>query len=103
MALILLVFRLKGAPRAGWNAAALLILLFCIWNAVAGIWATGIWLYLAQSVALFVLLYPVAVGLASTLSGMSLDEFGAEAMIFVAPVLYYPFLLIIMGVVRLLT
>ncbi len=102
MGLALLWFRVKGAPRAGWNAAALLILLFCVWNTIAGIWATSIWHYLAISAGLFVLLYLATLWLASTLSGMNLDEFGPDAMIFLAPILYYPCLLLIMGVIRLL-
>ena len=100
MVMALLWFRRRGMPRAGWNAAALLLLCFCVWNAVAGIWAAHIWGYLAASIGLFVLLYPATLWLSATLSGMSLDEFGPEAMVFLAPLLYYPGLLLVMGVIR---
>ena len=103
MVVALLWFRRRGTPRAGWNTAALLLLFFCMWNAVAGIWAAHIWGYLAASIGLFVLLYPATLWLASTLSGMSLDEFGPDAMVFLAPILYYPCLLLVMGLIRLLT
>lgn len=98
--LALLWFRYREMPRAGWNAAALLLLLFCGWNAVAGIWAASLWPYLAASAGLFVLLYPATLWLASTLSGMSLDDFGPEAMIFLAPILYYPGLLLVIAAIR---
>ncbi len=100
MVMALLWFRRREMPRAGWNAAALLLLCFCVWNAIAGIWAAHIWGYLAASIGLFVLLYPATLWLASTLSGMSLDEFGPDAMVFLAPLLYYPGLLLVMGVIR---
>ena len=100
MALALLWFRRRGTPCAGWNAAALLLLLFCGWNAVAGIWAAHIWGYLAASIGLFVLLYPATLWLSATLSGISLDDFGPEAMVFLAPLLYYPGLLLVIAAIR---
>ncbi len=100
MVVALLWFRHRGTPRAGWNAAALLLLFFCVWNAVAGIWAASLWRYLAASALLFMLLTPATLWLASTLSGMSLDEFGPDAMIFLAPVLYYPGLLLVIAAIR---
>jgi hypothetical protein len=103
MVVALLWFRHRDAPRAGWNTTALPLLLFCVWNAVAGIWAIRIWGYLAASIGLFALLYPVTLWLAARLSGMSLDEFGPDAMVFLAPLLYYPGLLLVMGLLRLLT
>ena len=102
MVVALLWFRRRGTPRAGWNATALLLLFFCVWNAIAGIWAINLWRYLAISAGLFVLLYTATLWLSARLSGMSLDEFGPDAMVFLAPLLYYPGLLLVMGLLRLL-
>jgi len=100
MILALVAFRLANAKVWGWNAAALALLLFCTVNAVAGIFVPGIWIYLLKSVLLFIGLVFLAFFLSPLITGLSYNDYGDNAMIFVAPFLYYPVLLVIMGVVR---
>ena len=101
MILTLVVFRLANAKVWGWNAAALALLLFCTVNVVAGVFVPGIWIYLLKSVLLFIGLVFLAFFLSPLITGLSYSDYGDNAMIFVAPFLCYPVLLVIMGVVRL--
>lgn len=97
----LAIGRLMANPEMGWNLTALAILLFCLFNSVAGLFVPGILVYLAQSVALLAALTLAAILLSAALSGLSLSELGPGAMVFLAPVLYYPPLVAVMGLLRL--
>lgn len=100
MILVLFFFRVISEKVWGWNAAALALLFFCTVNAVAGVFVPGIWIYLLKSVLLFIGLVFLAFFLSPLITGLSYNDYGDNAMIFVAPFLYYPVLLVIMGVVR---
>lgn len=97
----LIIFRILHKPIAGWNSAALMLLLYCALNAIIGISVTGVWIYLLKSIGILILLYILAFALSSAITGMSYGDYGENAMIFVAPVLYYPVFLAIMGIIRL--
>jgi hypothetical protein len=98
----LFIYRILGKPVAGWNTAALLLLLFCTLNAIAGIFVPAIGFYLLKSIGMFLLLFMLAFLFSSMISGMGYQEYGDNAMIFVAPVMYYPIMLAIMGVARII-
>ena len=95
-----LICRIAGKPVAGWNIGAVLILLFCLINAAAGITVTAILFYLLKSAGVLILLFIVTPFISYIITGLSLDEFGADAMVFLAPVIYYPVFLAVMGITR---
>ncbi len=103
LALILVALvacRIARAPRLGWNLAALIVLAWCLANAVLGVFAPRIWPYVWQSLGAFAALFVAALALAGPVSGMEYAEFGPDAMIFLAPLAYYPVLLALMGAAR---
>lgn len=101
MLLVLLSFRIAGKPIAGWNSTVFVILLFCLINAVFGVMVQGVWMYLLKSLGVFFALMLLAVIFASVISGKSYEDFGENAMIFVAPLIIYPKLILIMAILRL--
>ncbi len=97
----LFVFRILGSPIWAWNGTAFVILLYCFVNAVIGVFVPFIGLYLLKSVGLLIALTIAAFALSTLISGMNYEQFGENAMVFAAPFLYYPVLLLIMGILRL--
>jgi hypothetical protein len=95
-----LICRVAGKPVLGWNIGALLILLFCLINAAVGISVDGILFYLLKSAGILLLLLLITPPVSYLLTGLSLEEFGADAMVFLAPVIYYPVFLAVMGLSR---
>jgi hypothetical protein len=95
-----LICRIAGEPVTGWNIGAVLILIFCLINAAAGITVTAILFYLLKSAGVLFLLLIVTPFISYIVTGLSLDEFGADAMVFLAPFIYYPVFIAVMGVVR---
>ncbi len=101
MVLLLLVFRILSKPETAWNSTVLLILLFCLCNAVAGVFVNDIWVYLLKSIGLLILLFIISYSLSPLISGMTYEKYGSSATIYLAPIIYYPVFLLLMGVVRL--
>lgn len=89
--LIMVAFRAFRLDRGIWLAAAGLLLLYALINPFLGLRARSYGLYAAQSAAILVLLIFTSATMADRMSGISLEEYGPEAMIFLAPALYYPF------------
>ncbi len=89
--LLMAAFRAFQMDRGIWLAAAGLLLLYTLLNPFLGLRARSYGLYTAQSAAILVLLLFTSVAMADRMSGISLEEYGPEAMIFLAPALYYPF------------
>ncbi len=89
--ILMAVFRAFRVDRGIWLAAAGLLLLYALINPFLGLRARSYGLYTAQSAAILVLLLFTSVTMADRMSGISLEEYGPEAMIFLAPALYYPF------------
>lgn len=89
-----------GLDQGVWLAAAGMLLLFVLLNPFLGLRTPRYPVYLLQSAALFMVLFFMSVMLADRISRISLEEYGAEAMVFLAPVLYYPFSILAALVVR---
>jgi hypothetical protein len=100
MIFILIFFRILRKPIAGWNASVLLLLLFCLINSITGIFISNIGVYILESIGIFVFLFASVFVLSSLLSGIKLAEYGESAMLFLAPIIYYPVLMVIMLLVR---
>lgn len=98
--LLMVAFRAFRMDRGIWLAAAGLLLLYALINPFLGLRARSYGLYTFQSAAILILLLFTSVTMADRISGISLEEYGPEAMIFLAPVLYYPFSILVALVVR---
>jgi hypothetical protein len=98
--LLMAAFRAFQMDRGIWLAAAGLLLLYALINPFLGLRARSYGLYTAQSAAILILLLFTSVTMADRMSRISLEEYGPEAMIFLAPVLYYPFSILVALVVR---
>lgn len=101
MVILLLIFRILSKPETCWNSTVILILAFCLLNAIAGVFVTNIWVYLLTSIAMLILLLFASFTLSPVISEMSYEKYGSNAAINLAPILYYPVFLVIMGIVRL--
>ncbi|MFO8022234.1 MAG: hypothetical protein R6U65_07195 [Perlabentimonas sp.] len=101
MLLLLLIFRVTGKPIAGWNSTVLIVILYCLVNAGVGISVSDIWVYTLKSLGVFLLLMFFAVFFAGLITRMSYEEFGDNAMIFVAPVIIYPVTVLLGAIIRL--
>lgn len=100
--LLMAAFRAFRLDREIWLAAAGLLLLYALLNPFLGLRAVSYGMYTFKSTAILVLLLFTSVTIADRISRISHEEFGPEAMIFLAPVLYYPFSLIVALAVRLI-
>jgi len=100
MLVFLIVFRILRKPITAWNAAVLLLLLFCLINTITGIFVLNIGFYMLKSIGILVVLFACVFILSPLLSGINLAEYGESAMLFLAPIIYYPVLIVIMLLVR---
>jgi hypothetical protein len=57
--------------------------------------------YLLKSIGLLILLFIISYSLSPLISGMTYEKYGSSATIYLAPIIYYPVFLLLMGVVRL--
>lgn len=92
--------RLAGAAGSEWTAGALALLIFAVANPVLGVFSES-WIgYTARSAAMLLLLHAPVMGAASLVSARSLGEIREDAMVYLAPVLYYPLMVAATGIVR---
>ncbi|MBN2571955.1 MAG: hypothetical protein JXA68_07495 [Ignavibacteriales bacterium] len=103
MVLVMIVLKLRKANGEYFYAVvAIGMILFAIINFIIGLSNSNIFTYLIISVGIFILLFIVGLFSAKLFSGKTLSHIQSSAMVFLAPFTIYPFLIIILLILKLI-
>ena len=96
----MIAVRFAGEGGSEWTAGALALLLFAMINPIIGIFAEKWMKYTGLSFAALLLLHLPILAAASLLSTKSLGEIRETAMVYMAPIFYYPIMAAATGAAR---
>ena len=99
---LMVASRIWGKKGNEWNIAALGTFFFIVVNNIIGLFREAWWKYTGFSlISIFIALLFLML-LARIISSQTLSEFGNRAMVFLAPVLYYPVIVLVAGIIKLI-
>jgi len=99
--LLMVLNRFFGRAGDEWLIGALALLVFEFINPFIGIFSVQWINYTLLSIAGFVVLFSGVIFFASIISSVSMEKYGDEAMVYLV-VMYYPIMIIICGIARLI-
>ncbi len=96
----MIVGRFTGEAGTEWMLGAFALLLFAVVNPLLGIFADNWIKYTVLSAGTLLLLHVSVVATAALISIQTIEDIRENAMVYAAPVLYYPVMVAVTGVVR---
>jgi len=93
--------RIAKAKNTAWIIPVILTIIFALSNAIISIFAQEFWAYALQSLGLMAGLLITTFTIAKLANKKTYEELGAEAIMFLAPLIYHPIFLVFAGLIKL--